>query len=82
MKGRAWRSLRRKFATERKDAPLPDLAAVGGWKDFNTILKCYQRPDEDSMQRVLLERETPPAGLWSGLNRGGNRGSVRNAPPR
>ena len=57
MKGRAWHSLRRKFATERKDAPLPDLAAVGGWKDFNTILKCYQRPDEDSMQRVLLERE-------------------------
>jgi len=56
-KGRAWHSLRRKFATERKDAPLPDLAAGGGWKDYNTILKCYQRPDEENMERVLLERE-------------------------
>jgi hypothetical protein len=39
--GRGWHSLRRKFATELKGASLKDLCALGGWKDHNTILKCY-----------------------------------------
>ena len=38
-------ALRRKFATELKDVPLPDLCALGGWKDAKTILTCYQAPD-------------------------------------
>ena len=41
--GRGWHSLRRKFATELKNVPLKDLAALGGWKSAQTILKCYQR---------------------------------------
>ena len=36
-------ALRRKFATELKDVPLPDLCDLGGWKDAKTILQCYHR---------------------------------------
>jgi integrase len=53
--GRGWHSLRRKFATELKGASLKDLCALGGWKDHNTILKCYQQADPEAM-RVALER--------------------------
>jgi integrase len=53
--GRGWHSLRRKFATDLKHEPLADLCSLGGWKDHNTILKCYMRPDEETM-RTALER--------------------------
>lgn len=53
--GRGWHSLRRKFATDLKHEPLADLCSLGGWKDHNTILKCYMRPDEATM-RTALER--------------------------
>ncbi len=54
--GRGWHSLRRKFATELKGAPLRDLQALGGWKDPMTIVKCYQRPDEVTMAEALRRR--------------------------
>lgn len=34
-----WHALRRAFATDLKTTPLKDLAALGGWKDTNTILE-------------------------------------------
>lgn len=40
--------------TELKRASLKDLCALGGWKDHNTILECYQQPNPDTM-RVALE---------------------------
>jgi hypothetical protein len=43
-------SLRRKFATEMKATSLKDLCALGGWKDHDTILKCYQQPDAETMR--------------------------------
>jgi hypothetical protein len=52
--GRGWHSIRRKFATELKGASLKDLCELGGWKDHNPILKCYQQPDPETM-RVALE---------------------------
>ncbi len=55
--GLGWHSLRRKFATELKDTPLKDLCELGGWKDHNTILKCYQRPDEATMREALQRRK-------------------------
>jgi len=56
--GRGWHSLRRKFATDLKhDTPLVDLCALGGWKDPNTVLKCYTRPDEVTMRAALTRRE-------------------------
>jgi hypothetical protein len=54
-KGRGWHALRRHFASELRDAPLRDLCALGGWKNPQTVLKCYQRPSEEA-QRAALER--------------------------
>ncbi len=54
--GRGWHSLRRKFATELKDVPLRDLCHLGGWKDPQTVLKCYQKPDEATMRQALAQR--------------------------
>jgi len=48
--------LRRKFATDLKHEPLADLCSLGGWKDHNTILKCYMRPDEVTMRGALARR--------------------------
>lgn len=55
-------SLRRKFATELKHVPLPDLCALGGWKDAKTILTCYQAPDEQTMRAALTARRRLPNG--------------------
>jgi integrase len=55
-RGRGWHSLRRKFATELKNAPLRDLQALGGWKDPMTIVKCYQQPDDVTMAEALKNR--------------------------
>lgn len=54
--GRGWHALRRKFATELKHVPTKDLQALGGWKDHQTILTCYQRADEGSMKEALRTR--------------------------
>ncbi len=35
--------------------PLRDVAAAGGWKDPTTLIRCYQQPDEETIQRVVLE---------------------------
>jgi integrase len=53
---RGWHSLRRKFATEMKHTPLKDLCALGGWKDHQTLLTCYQRPDAVTMRAALEQR--------------------------
>ena len=55
--GLGWHGLRRKFATELKQVSLKDLSQLGGWKDPQTILKCYQSADEDSMRAALAERK-------------------------
>ena len=60
---RGWHSLRRKFASELKDIPLADLRDLGGWKDHNTILRCYQRPDEERMREALASRR-PKRHKW------------------
>jgi integrase len=56
--GRGWHSLRRKFATDLKrvNAPLVDLAHMGGWKGPETLLRVYMQPDEDSMRSALAQR--------------------------
>lgn len=57
-----WHSLRRKFANDLKDMPMKDLCALGGWKDERTVLKCYQKADEDRMRRALESRRALSAG--------------------
>jgi len=51
-----WHSLRRKFASELKHTPLRDVCALGGWKTAETVLTCYQRPDEVTMREALAGR--------------------------
>jgi hypothetical protein len=55
--GRGCHGLRRKFATDLKHIPLKDLCALGGWKDPQTVLKCYQQPDAVTMRRALELRQ-------------------------
>jgi integrase len=54
--GLGWHSLRRKFATELKHTPLKDLCHLGGWKEPQTVLKCYQQADEATMRSALEGR--------------------------
>ena len=71
----AFHALRRKFATELKDVPLPDLCALGGWKDAKTILTCYQAPDRDTMRAALTARRV----LGTAKIRGHTRGHTPQA---
>ncbi|MYA40658.1 MAG: site-specific integrase [Gemmatimonadetes bacterium] len=41
--GRGWHSLRRKFASDLMDLPLKVLCELGGWKEAQTVLRCYQQ---------------------------------------
>ena len=54
-----WHSLRRKFANDLRHAPLKDLASLGGWKDTQTLLKCYLKEDEQAMVEALQSRRSP-----------------------
>jgi len=48
-----WHPFRRKWATDRKGLPVPDVAAAGGWRDVPTLL-IYQQPDMET-QRLVME---------------------------
>ncbi len=45
--------LRRMWATERKNLPVKDVAAAGGWKDIMTLMECYQQPEEETLRSVV-----------------------------
>ena len=55
-KGRGWHSLRRKFASDLMHKPLKVLSELGGWKNPQTILMCYQHPDQEQLRDALLDR--------------------------
>ena len=50
------RKLCRKFATDMKETPPKDLCYLGGWKEPQTILKCYQRADTATIKKALANR--------------------------
>ena len=54
--GRGWHSLRRKFASDLMNQPLKVLCELGGWKTAQTVLQCYQRPDEGQLRKALERR--------------------------
>jgi hypothetical protein len=56
LEGGLWHPYRRKWATERKHLPLKDVAAAGGWKDTETLLTCYQQPDNETLLAVMSEQ--------------------------
>ncbi len=51
-----WHSLRRRFATDLKQIPLRDLCDLGGWKDPDTVVRCYQATDEEDLRRAITSR--------------------------
>jgi integrase len=52
--GGLWHPIRRKWATERKPFPVKDVAAAGGWRDVQTLLRSYQQADEETIKHVVL----------------------------
>ena len=60
--GLGWHSLRWKFATELKHIPLKDLCYLGGWKEPQTVLRCYQQPDVATMRGALAGRRQSAGG--------------------
>ena len=55
-RGRGWHSLRREFATDLMDQPLKVLCELGGGKNAQTVLKCYQHADEGQLRKALEGR--------------------------
>lgn len=55
LKGGDFHPYRRAWATERKHLPLTDVARAGGWRTTETLLRCYQRPDDETMYQVVSE---------------------------
>ena len=55
-KGRGWHSIRRKFASDLMHQPLKVLSQLGGWKNPQTILICYQHPDQEQLRQALAGR--------------------------
>ena len=51
--GALWHAYRRGWATSRKHLPVADVAAVGGWRDIGTLLKCYTQADSATMLAVM-----------------------------
>ena len=52
--GSLWHAFRRGWATSRKHLSLKDTAAAGGWTSTETLLRCYQQPDDATMLAVVL----------------------------
>jgi hypothetical protein len=52
--GSLWHAFRRGWATARKHMPLKDTTAAGGWASTETLLRCYQQPDKQTMLAVVL----------------------------
>jgi integrase len=53
--GTMFHAFRRGFATARKHHPIADIAAAGGWKRKETVLRHYTNADAEGMRRVLEE---------------------------
>jgi integrase len=51
--GSLWHAYRRAWATSRKDLPVVDVAAAGGWSDIGTLMKCYQQADDVTLLEVM-----------------------------
>ncbi len=52
--GSLWHAFRRGWATARKGYSLKDTAAAGGWSSTETLLRCYQQADEETMLAVVM----------------------------
>ena len=53
--GSLFHAYRKSWATARKNLPVADVAAAGGWSDLTTLLKRYQQADDDTLLSVMNE---------------------------
>ena len=53
--GRPWVMIV-KFASDLMDQPLKVLCELGGWKNAQTVLNCYQRADQGRLRKALEHR--------------------------
>ena len=53
--GSLWHAFRRAWATARKSHSVKDVAEAGGWASTETLVRCYQQPDPETMLRVVLD---------------------------
>ena len=51
--GSLFHAYRRMWATARKDLPDVDVAQAGGWDSLEAFKQAYQRPDDETMLRVV-----------------------------
>lgn len=52
LQGGLWHPYRRAWATSRMSYPIKAVSVAGGWTDAETLLRCYQHPDRDSLLQV------------------------------
>ena len=48
-----WHSFRRKWATVRKNKPIPDIMAAGGWESSEALMR-YLKTDDTTIRDVIL----------------------------
>lgn len=53
LEGGVWHPYRRKFATERQHHPLQAVMDAGGWRDSETLRKCYLKSTDDLLEAVM-----------------------------
>jgi len=46
---------RRKWRSEGSHHPIKAVAVAGAWTDFDTMLKCYDQPDDADLLAVTSE---------------------------
>jgi hypothetical protein len=54
--GTLWHGYRRLWASARKDLPDVDVAQAGGWSSLVALKTAYQKPDDETMLRVVTHR--------------------------
>jgi hypothetical protein len=53
LEGTLWHAYRRLWATARKGLPDVDVAQAGGWSSLDALKVAYQRPDSETVLRVV-----------------------------
>ena len=61
--GSLWHAFRRMWATARKDLPVKDVAAAGGWKDIMALKECYQQPKAETLRSVVEYQKPLPVSV-------------------
>ena len=78
--GSLWHAYRRSWATSRKNLPVVDFAAAGGWSDVSTLLNCYQQADKETLLEVMSHSRKIRDQAKMGVIEGGNSPQTHPGP--